>query len=63
MSTLNEMSKMLGREGTIGINGMRIPVRIMDVKQVYGATRYLVAPIGGTGQAWVEASRVTLPAK
>jgi len=35
-------------------------VRIVNVKTAYGALRFLVTPLAGEGEEWVDASRVTL---
>ena len=36
---------------------LAIHASVLDVKQSYGILRYLIAPVAGTGQAWVFASR------
>lgn len=60
--TIKELSKLVGREGTIlaGLGGISIPVRVVDVRQVYGRTEALVQPHAGDGEAWVELGRVVL---
>jgi hypothetical protein len=39
--------------------GLKVPVTVKDAREVYGRTDYLVTPIGGSGEKWVEAYRVT----
>jgi len=34
---------------------MKMDVRIMDIKNAYGNTRFLVAPVSGTGETWINA--------
>lgn len=56
MSTLNTAAaaKLLGKKGIIRLGGLRIEVEILDVKVSYGRNRYLIAPIAGAGEIWVE---------
>jgi hypothetical protein len=35
-------------------NGLSFRVSIKDIKRSYGCTRYLVAPIDGSGETWVQ---------
>lgn len=58
--TVVEMSKLVGKQGSVGMNGLRVAVTITDVKQSYGIVRVAVSPVAGTGSAWVEASRVVV---
>ena len=46
--------KLIGRTGTISIKGMNVAVSIIDIKWTYGKTRYLVSPLYGNGETWVE---------
>ena len=38
---------------------LRVPVRLADVKPGWGTFRYLVEPVGGMGEQWVDESRLT----
>lgn len=44
----------IGKEGTIEEGNFTFRVRILDVKQSYGRTRWLVTPVAGSGEAWTE---------
>jgi hypothetical protein len=44
----------VGRKGTIEANGLAINVKILDYKTAYGKERWLVAPVSGSGQAWIQ---------
>ena len=55
-----EMSKAIGKQGSLGTDGLRIDVTVSDVKKVYGAIRYQVTPVSGTGSVWVDSSRVKI---
>ena len=62
--SIKELAYPLGREGLLETNGLKVPVRIMDVKQAYGRVRYVVTPLhGGYGTATVEDFRVELTYK
>ena len=51
----NKIEKFVGKKGYIVIiGGMMVDVKIKDVKNSYGRTRYLVTPVQGSGEAWVE---------
>lgn len=56
----SESIKLLGKPAIYPINGLRVEVQINDVKQAYGATRVLVAPIAGSGSVWVMLDSVQL---
>lgn len=56
--SIKEMAENIGREGAITMDGVRVYVRILDVKQAYGNLRYLITPLEGIGQTWVDARRV-----
>lgn len=58
-----EMVKMIGRTGTIWARGeMSVAVRIVDAKTAYSRVRYLVEPIAGSGNAWVDTDTISLDA-
>lgn len=54
----SEIVKVLNKTVTITIEAFTIEVKIVDVKKAYGQTRYLVEPVNGSGQQWVNDSRV-----
>lgn len=58
--TVSECAKLIGQVGSIYHNGLRVKVKVLDVKVSYGIVRYLVAPIAGTGQAWYNCDSVYL---
>jgi hypothetical protein len=55
-----EMSKTIGANAFLRVEAFSVAVEVMDAKQAYGNTRYLVKPTNGTGEAWVDSSRVTI---
>jgi hypothetical protein len=36
-----------------------VPVTLDDVKAGFGSFRFLVSPVGGTGQQWVDEARLS----
>lgn len=40
--------------GTIIVKGLSIDVRILDRKTAFNKRRYLVTPVSGTGEIWVD---------
>ncbi len=52
--TYNEAAALIGKVREIDVNGLAVDVMVNDVKQAYGRTRYLVSPVAGRGQVWVE---------
>jgi len=44
----------------LGSDWVRIAARIMDIRHSYGRTDYLITPVGGSGQLWVSAGRLTV---
>lgn len=40
--------------GSIIVRGLSIDVTILEVRTMQGKTRYLVSPMAGSGQLWVE---------
>ncbi len=49
----DKLKEYLGKEGHITLNGMQIPVKIVDYNNNYGKENWLVTPIGGAGTCWV----------
>lgn len=57
-SSVKEMAADIGKSALVTIQkpvGITVLVEILDVKQSYGKTRWLVKPVNGEGDAWVEA--------
>ncbi len=48
------LDKYVDKEGSVLLNGLRINVRCIDYKESYGKPRWLVVPLSGMGQAWIE---------
>lgn len=65
--TGSQLAALIGRQGLLSANGLRIPVQVTDAKRAYGNTRYRVTPlykdsinVQVLGCQWVAAERVQL---
>jgi hypothetical protein len=60
--SMAELAKLIGQHGLLRTEGygFEVGVEIVDVKQAYGRTRYVVKPLAGKGSTTVEDYRVTL---
>ena len=53
--TFLEASKLIGSEALWNAgNGLTFKVIVKDFKQAYGSKRYLVTPVNGQGETWVQ---------
>jgi hypothetical protein len=55
---MKELMEAVGKKGLVYLEGLKVEVEILDVKNSYGNTRYLIKPVAGTGEVWKE--QVTL---
>ena len=60
---MKEAMQAIGTRRWLPIEGgrLQVVVKVQDVKMAYGRLRYLVAPVTGGGEAWIDAER-TAPA-
>lgn len=56
--TVKELSASIGKQGSLSVSGLHVEVKVTDARQVYGRHDLQVAPVNGSGEIWVEASRV-----
>lgn len=56
--TIEEMKKNIGKTGYYEIGVMQFEIKVLDLKSAYGRNRYLIKPTKGTGENWVDISRV-----
>lgn len=52
--TAVDFTAYLGKRATIYVGGLHVEVDIINLKQSYGRTRFLVSPVAGSGSVWVE---------
>lgn len=53
---MKELLANIGKEGHIYAGGLTINVKVLDVKTSYGNLRYLVTPLSGSNEVWVNDS-------
>jgi hypothetical protein len=56
--SIKELSKAIDKTALLTEGGLSFPVLIKDAKISYGQARYLISPIGGKGEVWVNDNRV-----
>ena len=55
MSIMKDLiSQYVGKKAYIQVGGLTTEVVVKDVKVSYGHTRFLVTPVSGNGEQWVE---------
>lgn len=52
--TYKDQEQNIGKEAIVFAGGMRVMVKVLDFKQSYGRERWLITPISGSGEVWVE---------
>lgn len=52
--SIREKMQVIGTTRSIFINGLTIDVEVLDYKVSYGKERWLVTPLSGQGEIWVE---------
>lgn len=58
MKGLKDKLSSIGKKGSISMDGLSIEVKVVDFKQSYGRDRWLVTPVSGKGQKWIEQNPV-----
>lgn len=52
--TVKEQMAYIGQTGTVVLKGLVVQVEVMDIKSEFGLVRYLVKPVAGSGEVWIE---------
>lgn len=50
--TAREAKNLLGKVGALTMGDLTVDVEILDVREVFGRTDFLVTPVAGSGQTW-----------
>lgn len=58
--TARELAQNIGGHGVLSVAGLRVRVKVLDVRQAFGRIDYLVTPIAGSNEKWVQADGVKL---
>ncbi len=51
---MKEYIQYINRKYDINLNGLIVSIVILDIKKSYGKLRFLVSPVSGKGEIWVE---------
>ncbi len=46
-------------EGIVDIDGLRVMVKVIDSRKVFGRCDVLVTPVSGEGQKWIDLARLS----
>lgn len=52
--SIKEQAEKIGKQGGIDWGGFHLEVIVKDYKNSYGKDRWLVSPVSGSGEMWVE---------
>jgi hypothetical protein len=53
------LALFIGKTGVLRCEYLSVDVTIADAKRSYGRTLLLVRPVSGSGEQWVEESRIS----
>jgi len=58
----NTLSENIGKFGVLSIlqSSLRVNVKILNAREMWGRVDFLVSPVEGTGTQWVAATRVQI---
>ena len=63
-TTASELAQYIGRTGVIVTTarpkGFRIPIKIVDVRQIFNRREVQIAPLHGFGQDWVNVESILI---
>ena len=54
----SSLALYIGKSGVLRCEYLSIDITVADAKRSYGRTLLLVRPVAGTGEQWVEESRI-----
>ena len=57
----SSLALYIGKSGELRCEYLSVEVTVADAKRSYGRTLLLVRPVAGTGEQWVEESRIRWP--
>lgn len=59
--TYHDMTPAVGARVAVQYESIRVMCTVLNVKSSYGRVRLLVAPEAGSGEQWVEVTRLQKP--
>jgi hypothetical protein len=57
----SSLALYIGKTGALRCEYLSVDITVADAKRSYGRTLLLVRPVVGTGEQWVEESRIRWP--
>ena len=57
----SSLALYIGKSGVLRCEYLSVDVTVADAKRSYGRTLLLVRPVAGSGDQWVEESRIRWP--
>jgi hypothetical protein len=57
----SSLALYIGKSGVLRCEYLYVDITVADAKRSYGRTLLLVRPVAGTGEQWVEESRIRWP--
>lgn len=55
----SSLALFIGKSGALRCEFLSVDVTVADAKRSYGRTLLLVRPVSGSGEQWVEESRIS----
>lgn len=58
--TVKEMiAEMRGRQAMWSVDTLKVLVDIRDIREAFGRVDFLISPVGGSGEKWVQKGSLT----
>ena len=58
--TVREMvQEMKGRQALWAVDTLKVLVDIRDIREAFGRVDFLISPVGGSGEKWVQKGSLT----
>ncbi len=51
--TASELARAIGKTGVYEMDGLQVPIEVLDVVIHWGKPKFLITPVGGQGSKWV----------
>lgn len=52
------IKKYVDKKAIVNLGGLNVEVTVKDVKISYGKERFLITPVSGSGEVWVESIKL-----
>jgi hypothetical protein len=56
--TTSELAPLIGRRVSAKFESLWVECTILECKQAYGRVRLLISPLEGSGEQWVDETRI-----